>query len=154
MISETSHAHETTSPAPPSRADARVRRVLALMEENYHRELSLEVLARSVNLSTWHLGHLFKKEIGMSPLQHLHSLRMCRAGVLLATTFLTVKEIMYKVGVHDQSHFAKDFKRFYGVTPTRYRDSHAETRREESPQQGAPKCSKTRSPSPIEAGTE
>lgn len=154
MSSETSIAHETTPHAPPSRVDARVRRVLALMEENYHRELSLDVLARSVRLSTWHLGHLFKKEVGASPLQYLRSLRMRRAGLLLATTFLTVKEIMYKVGVHDQSHFAKDFKRIYGVTPTGYRDSHAGARREDSPQQGAPKCSKARPDTPVEPGSE
>jgi transcriptional regulator GlxA family with amidase domain len=154
MILETSQAHEATPQTQVSPTDPRVRRILAMMEENYQRELSLDALARSVRLSSWHLGHLFKREVGASPFQHLRSLRMRRAGVLLATTFLSVKEIMYKVGVHDQSHFAKDFKRIYGTTPTGYRDAHAETRRDESSQQDAPKCSKTRPPSPIEAGTE
>jgi transcriptional regulator GlxA family with amidase domain len=154
MISETSSTHQAAPPVHTGGVDPRVRRVLALMEENYHRELSLDVLARAVSLSTWHLGHLFKNEVGASPFQHLRSLRMRRAGVLLATTFLSVKEIMYKVGVHDQSHFAKDFKRFYGTTPTRYRDAHAEMHRDEPSQQDAPKSSKTRPPSPIEAATE
>lgn len=154
MISETSHAREAATPAQTCCIDPRVRRVIALLEENYQRELSLEVLARSVRLSIWHLSHLFKKDVGASPLQHLRSLRMRRARVLLATTFLTVKEIMHKVGVHDQSHFAKDFKRIYGLTPTEYRSSHARARVGETRQQAALESSKPRTASSIEAGDE
>lgn len=46
---------------------------------------------------------------------------MRRAQELLETTFLSVKEIMAKVGVTDESHFVRDFKRFHGCTPAQYR---------------------------------
>jgi hypothetical protein len=50
---------------------------------------------------------------------------MKEATVLLSTTFLTVKEIMVRVGFLDESHFVKDFKKIYGTTPTEYRKSKA-----------------------------
>jgi hypothetical protein len=46
---------------------------------------------------------------------------MERAGDLLETSFLSVKEIAHAVGLNDESHFVRDFKTIYGVTPTRYR---------------------------------
>jgi transcriptional regulator GlxA family with amidase domain len=109
------------------------------------------VLARSVRLSRWHLGHLFKNEVGDSPARYLRALRMRRAGVLLATTLLTVKEIRYRVGVRDQSHFARDFKSIYGLTPTEYRAAHAPAAGGEVAQQGAPISSTNRSTSTVEA---
>lgn len=154
MIPEPNRSQEATPTAQGVCADPRVRRVLALMEEHYHRELSLDALARSVRLSSWHLCHLFKKEVGVSPLQHLRSLRMRRAGALLATTFLTVKEIMHRVGVRDQSHFAKDFKRTYGLSPTEYRASLVLAGSDEGPQQAALESSNPRTASSIEAGDE
>ena len=42
--------------------------------------------------------------------------------MLLTTTFLSVKEIVRRVGLTDESHFVRDFKRFYGVTPSEYRN--------------------------------
>jgi AraC-like DNA-binding protein len=46
---------------------------------------------------------------------------MERAKILLETTFLSVKEIMTEVGVSDESHFVRDFKSVYGVSPARFR---------------------------------
>ena len=43
------------------------------------------------------------------------------ATTLLLDTFLSVKEIIARVGFSDGSHFVRDFKRIYGVTPTEYR---------------------------------
>jgi len=43
------------------------------------------------------------------------------AANLLVATFLSVKEIIARVGFTDESHFVRDFKRIYGVTPTEYR---------------------------------
>jgi transcriptional regulator GlxA family with amidase domain len=133
IISQTIRQGESplAGPAGPARyVDPRVQRVMSYMEEHYQRDLSLEKLAQSVNLSIWHFGHLFKTETGKSPVQYLKALRMARAQKLLETTFLSIKEVMSKVGMRDQTHFAKDFKRAYGLTPTRYRAAVLSARRD------------------------
>ncbi|HVF27600.1 MAG TPA: AraC family transcriptional regulator [Pyrinomonadaceae bacterium] len=98
-----------------------MRKVIALMQEHYNRDLTLGKLADSVHLSVWHLCHLFKTETGKPPAQFLKSIRMEEARRLLESTLLSVKEVVNKVGMNDQSHFVKDFKKVYGHTPTKYR---------------------------------
>lgn len=57
----------------------------------------------------------------MSPIQYLKFLRMEQAKYLLETSFLSVKEITHRVGLNDESHFVRDFKKVYGAPPNRYR---------------------------------
>ena len=86
----------------------------------------LEEIAQAVNLSIPRLRYLFKAETGMTPAQHLKSLRMQKARELLEETFLNVKQVMLLVGVEDQSHFVRDFRALYGHTPAEYRKSMRE----------------------------
>ena len=123
-IAVTSRGGGKTVPARiPSDMDRRVQIVIKFMEVYLDRPLSLNDLARSVNLSPWRLSHIFKSETRTPPLQYLRTLRMQQARVLLETTFLSVKQIMTEVGVRDGSHFVRDFKTVYGLSPTRYRQS-------------------------------
>jgi len=101
--------------------DQRVEIAILEMEKKLHRELSLEEIAQSVNLSSSRFRHLFKMETGATPAQYLKTLRMRRAKELVETTFLNMKQIMGRIGVRDKRHFAKDFERTYGLTPTQYR---------------------------------
>ena len=101
--------------------DPRVLKIQEMMRDNLHRELSLGKFARSVNLSVWRFCHVFRSEVGMSPIQYLRFLRMERAKQLLESSFLSIKEIGHQVGLNDESHFVRDFKKAYGAPPTRYR---------------------------------
>ncbi len=103
--------------------DRRVQRVIVFMEAYLDQPLSVNDLAKSVNLSTWRLCHIFKTETDRPPLRYLRTLRMQHAKTLLETTFLSVKQIMTEVGVRDESHFVRDFKTTYGLSPTKYRRS-------------------------------
>ena len=57
----------------------------------------------------------------MPPIRYLRLLRMERAKDLLESSFLSVKEIAYQVGLNDESHFVRDFKSTYGFSPALYR---------------------------------
>jgi transcriptional regulator GlxA family with amidase domain len=99
--------------------DERVRNIIAFMNANIERPLSVRELARSVNLSRSHLRRLFKAETGKSLTTYLKDLRLQRSRELLETTFLSVKEIAARVG-QSANHFVTDFKKVYGVTPARF----------------------------------
>jgi transcriptional regulator GlxA family with amidase domain len=106
--------------------DARVRAAIKVMDDLVGEELSIRSLARSMNLSPVRLRQLFKKDMGRSPMQYLKCLRLKRAANLLQSSFLSIEEIIFQTGTRDASNFVRDFKRQYGVTPTRFRDrSHA-----------------------------
>ena len=91
------------------------------MREDVRGELSLAEFAQSVNLSVWRLCHIFKSDVGMPPIRFLRLLRMERAKDLLESSFLSVKEIAFQVGLNDESHFVRDFKSTYGYSPALYR---------------------------------
>lgn len=101
--------------------DARVKVVINLMRDSMAHELSIGALSRSVNLSSARLRQLFKTATGRSPISYIKYLRMNRAEDLLLTTFLSIKEIAFRIGAKDVSHFVRDFKKNRGVTPTQFR---------------------------------
>lgn len=95
-----------------------------MMGSHLDRRLSVGRMALSVNLSYSRLEHLFKAETGMTPANYLKKLRIEKARELLETTFLTNQQIIIKVGICDESHFARDFKKAYGLRPSQYRKRH------------------------------
>ena len=101
--------------------DKRVEKIIQMIREDVRGELSLTEFAQSVNLSVWRLCHIFKSDVGMPPIRYLRLLRMERAKGLLESSFLSVKEIAFQVGLNDESHFVRDFKSTYGYSPALYR---------------------------------
>ena len=91
------------------------------MRDDVRGEMSLSEFAQSVNLSVWRLCHIFKSDVGMPPIRYWRLLRMEKAKDLLESSFLSVKEIAFQVGLNDESHFVRDFKSTYGFSPAHYR---------------------------------
>lgn len=81
-------------------------------------------LADSVNLSASRLRHLFKAETGRGLKQCLIESRMETGRKLLEETLLSVKEISWRVGQRNASHFVRDFKRIHRATPAQYRKQY------------------------------
>ena len=102
--------------------DRRVQKVIDLMKANLGQELALDKIARSVNLSPSRLRFVFKAETGMAPAHYFKQLRMQEARDLAENTFLNVKEIMNRLGLRDESHFVRDFKKIHGLTFSQFRE--------------------------------
>lgn len=101
--------------------DARVARVIGLMRQSRTDHFSMHDLSRNVNLSPTRLRQIFKRDTGRSPLQYVKALRIQRAEALLRNSFLSVKEVVFLSGLKDVSHFARDFKKKHGLTPSEFR---------------------------------
>jgi AraC-like DNA-binding protein len=97
--------------------DRRVRETIAIMTTRSRHVLSVADLAGMVRLSPWRFTHLFKAETSKSPMQYLKEVRMQQAEEMLRNTSLTVKEVVYAVGLNDRSHFSREFKKLHGLTP-------------------------------------
>ncbi len=109
--------------------DSRVQKVIHLIQKDLSHKVTLNEMAQAVNLSAEHLRDLFKSEIGMTPAQYQKRLRLLEARRLLESTFLNVQEIMNRVGFNDDSHFVRDFKKLYHLTPAQYRARHRRAER-------------------------
>jgi transcriptional regulator GlxA family with amidase domain len=104
-------------------ADNRIQHALGLIGSAPG--FTLEAIAATLNLSASRLRHLFKAQLDLSPRQYMKRQRLKHAKSLLESSFLTVKEIAARVGANDVSHFVRDYKAFYGETPSATRSGHA-----------------------------
>jgi two-component system, response regulator YesN len=102
----------------------KVRVLVIFMKSNLRCELTLHELGAMVELSNSRLNTLFKVEVGVAPLQYHKMLRLEEARALLEKTFWKVERIRIEVGYSDHSHFFRDFKAQFGVTPSQYRARH------------------------------
>jgi AraC family transcriptional regulator, arabinose operon regulatory protein len=101
--------------------DTRIALVIVRMEEALDAPLRVPDLAAIARVSPSRFAHLFRKEVGVAPGRYLHTMRMRRARALLERTPFGVRDVMSRVGFRDPSHFARDFRRFHGVSPSAIR---------------------------------
>jgi AraC family transcriptional regulator, regulatory protein of adaptative response / methylphosphotriester-DNA alkyltransferase methyltransferase len=94
---------------------------VAIVEREYAQDLSLDDIARRVASSRRQLQRAYR-EIGRTTFrEHLTAVRMERAGQMLATRGLTVRDVARRVGYRQPAQFAKAFRRHHGVAPSDYR---------------------------------
>ena len=94
---------------------------VAIVEEEYARDLALDDIARRVASSRRQLQRAYA-EIGHTTFrEHLTRVRMERAAELLARRTLTVREVAHRVGYRQPAQFAKAFRRHQGLAPSAFR---------------------------------
>jgi YesN/AraC family two-component response regulator len=107
----------TTPPELPER----LQRVLAHIEKHYDNELYLEHLADKACLSKFHFCRIFKLHLGMTPMKFVSHLRIERARRLIEENVGNMSAVAYRVGFNDVGDFIKQFKKNFGITPSRYK---------------------------------
>jgi AraC-like DNA-binding protein len=91
----------------------------AFIEAHFDEPVTLAQLAELSALSVSRFATVFRQQFGSSPYRYLCGLRIQRAQVLLLAG-VPGSVVAAEVGFFDQSHFARHFKRFCGMTPSMY----------------------------------
>jgi AraC family transcriptional regulator, arabinose operon regulatory protein len=86
---------------------------------NLNRSLTDEMIAGHIRISTCHLRNVFKKAVGVTPLQYHTRERMAFARSLLRQLHSSVKEVAAHVGFDDPLYFSKVYRRIIGTPPSR-----------------------------------
>lgn len=105
----------------PGANGASLEPLLRWMEENTHRELTLDDLAARAVTSTRTLNRRFHEQTGTTPLQWLHRSRIRQAQHLLETTHHSVERVAIQAGFGSPTTFRDRFKRIVGTSPQAYR---------------------------------
>jgi transcriptional regulator GlxA family with amidase domain len=102
-----------------------VYQTIQFLRDHLGRKLTEEELAVSAGITREHFGRLFKSETGEAPMSFLRRLRYEEARVILESEEhlgLSIKQVAARVGIHDASHFVREFERRFGLSPERFRE--------------------------------
>ncbi|MBD2092837.1 helix-turn-helix transcriptional regulator [Microcoleus sp. FACHB-1515] len=97
-----------------------VRLVKEYLHDNFSSNVSLDQLAEITRLDRSYLTRIFRQAVGMPPYTYLNQIRVEKAKQFLQQG-MAVAEVAIAVGMSDQSHLTRHFKRIFGITPGHYR---------------------------------
>jgi AraC-like DNA-binding protein len=106
---------------PQDKARMRVTALMRAIQRDLQRDWRVSEMAAVLGVSGAQLRRLTAQVLGATPRQLLCNVRLQSAAVLLRDPGMRVKEIQARVGISDASHFCRDFRERFGVSPTEYR---------------------------------
>ncbi|HHW66528.1 MAG: hypothetical protein PWP07_321 [Epulopiscium sp.] len=101
-----------------------VNKILQYLHVNIENHVSLEKLAKDLDISMSYASKCFKGKMGMTIMQYSKKIKIERAKSYLLSTNKSILDIALLLGFYDQSHFTRTFKAFTGITPTQYRNNN------------------------------
>ena len=96
------------------------------INQNFSRELTLDEVSQSVNISPYYFSKLFKEETGENFIEYLTRLRIAHAKELLKNPALSIKEICVMSGYSDPNYFSRIFKKQENMSPSEYREKYVQ----------------------------
>ena len=99
-----------------------VREAMLFIHFNFQHTITLDDVAKAVNLNRDYLCRLFKNETDLPMFRYLNNLRMQRAALLIDENpgRSYIRDIASAVGIDDQFYFTRVFKKYHGVSPSEY----------------------------------
>lgn len=107
-----------------------VARAIEFIRKNLHSPLKIDQIAAEAGLSVRHCTRVFREHLNCSPVAFFLQEKMAVAENMVANTRMSNKAIATALGYEDPLYFSLQFKKFYGLSPTHYRENHSARRRD------------------------
>ena len=108
----------------PERQDLRIKQMLAWIEKNIDKAITVSEIAASVNICVRECQRIFNKYMHYSPMEYVRRKRIFMAADKIVGTDTPITDIAIECGFSSHSHFTRQFRELVGETPTAYRASH------------------------------
>lgn len=96
-----------------------VRELKQILLENFDEDITVNEVAKSLQVNSYTLLRNFKDEVGITPHTFRLNARIEQAKKLLSAK-IDISEVAQECGFFDQSHFHRNFKAITTVTPREY----------------------------------
>ena len=117
LLTNHSSLEQTPAAAKGSLTGRQLKRILAFIEENLDKDLSLAGIAAVAGVSPSHCKITFRSAMGVPLHQYVIQRRVDRARILLSESELAISQVALQTGFAHQSHLARHMKRMLGYTP-------------------------------------
>jgi len=84
--------------------------------------MSIKKLAATAGISEAYFRRIYSEIYGMTPMQALMELRMKKAVELLRSDYSSIESVAEAVGYRSIYNFSKMFKKYYGVSPSEFKE--------------------------------
>lgn len=109
-----------------SLAHKRLNSILSYIRNNFmHRNITVKSLAEFFNYNEKYICNLFKKHLGISPLQYIINQKLEDARRMLLNSSDTVEAIAISLNYDDPHYFMRQFKNRFGMTPSEFRKHYS-----------------------------
>ena len=100
-----------------------IKNMVGYIQEHYQEKISLAEIAASGAVGQSKCCKLFKNYMNVTPNAYLNQFRLNKSRELLHDTELSITEIAEAVGFGGASYYAESFHKYYGESPSEYRDN-------------------------------
>lgn len=94
---------------------------ISYIEKNLHEDILQSNVASLCGMTPFQFSRQFKQIHGITFQEFVIRRRMTEAVRLLKNPSASVTDVCYTVGFRDLSHFTRTFRRYVGMTPSRYK---------------------------------
>jgi AraC-like DNA-binding protein len=106
----------------PFTAMGEIEPVIKYLHLHYREKIKIEDLTKVFHTNKTTLNQQFRAYTGSSIISYLNLIRMQMASSMLRNTLLPKDEIMVHVGIQDDAHFIRNFRKYAGYSPAEYRN--------------------------------
>ena len=107
---------------------AKLLNIIEYIRINYDKPLLVEELSAKFNYSPTYLTKIFKQYTGYPLITYINKTRISIAKNLLCITEHSIVRIAAQCGFQNEKYFMRLFKKYEGITPSQYRNSHTQKR--------------------------
>ncbi|RRD70019.1 MULTISPECIES: AraC family transcriptional regulator [unclassified Desulfovibrio] len=99
--------------------EQRISQAISHLKQHFSEPLRIEDMAKNAHMSLSVFYRQFRKVTGLSPLQYQKSLKLIEARRLIRQQQLSVSEIALHVGYGNLSQFSREYRQYFGTSPSR-----------------------------------
>ena len=104
--------------------DDEIHKAQSYIEKKFESDISVEQIAREVNMSKRNFIRRFKSATSLSPIEFIQRIKVEAAKKAFEAGETNIAAITYSVGYNDLKTFRMVFKRITGSTPVEYRNKY------------------------------
>lgn len=120
VCNENLYSTEYSQNQKDSKKIKQLKKVLEVIEASYSSIITLEDLSKVIGMSPKYFCKFFYEMTHRTPIDYLNYYKIECASYQLVTTDLSITDIAYNCGFNNLSYFIKSFKKYKGITPSKY----------------------------------
>lgn len=101
-----------------------IDKVLNYIDKNLTKDITIQDVARHVNVHKSYLSHKFKEQMGVSIWTYLVQKRIYKFNGMINDS--SIEEAAYSVGFKNYSNFFRLYKKYMGISPTEFKKQSRE----------------------------